>query len=48
VPRYNGLRLDELAAGQSVEVNIAQRDGTRERIRKGKATEATPEPFGSS
>ncbi|MBT5579839.1 MAG: coenzyme F420 hydrogenase, partial [Acidimicrobiaceae bacterium] len=48
VPRYNGLRLDELAAGQAVEVNTAQRDGTRERIRNGKATEATPEPFGSS
>lgn len=48
VPRYSGLRLDELAAGQSVEVNTAQRDGTRERIRKGKATEATPKPIGSS
>lgn len=42
VPRFEGLRLDELAAEQSVEVNANQRDGTRERIRAGKATEATP------
>ena len=45
VPRYDGLRLNELAAEQPVEVNAAQREGTRDRIRKGKATEATPEPI---
>ncbi len=42
VPRYDRLRLDELVAEQPVEINEAQRHGTRERIRMGKATEPAP------
>jgi coenzyme F420 hydrogenase subunit beta len=45
VPRFEGLRLEELAADQPVEINANQRAGTRERIRAGKATEAMPRPM---
>ncbi len=47
VPRFEGLRLDRLAAEQPVQVNTSQRNGARERIRGGKATEATPRPVES-
>ena len=44
VPRYEGLRLVELASERPVELNERQRTGARERIRIGKATRPTPLP----
>ncbi len=43
VPVTNRLRLAELAAELTEEVREMQRDGTRERVRIGKATEPRPE-----
>ena len=43
VPRFSGLRLDELAAAMPADATARQRAGTRERIRAGKATEPRPE-----
>ncbi len=44
IPVTNGLRIAELAAELSDEINDYQRQGTRARIRTGKATEPTPKP----
>lgn len=43
-PRYEGLRLQELAAELTEETNDRQRQGTRRRVRDGKVGEPTPRP----
>lgn len=48
VPRTARLRLDELTADLGVEKAIFQRDGTRERVRIGKASEAPPRIAGDA
>lgn len=42
VPRYEGLRLNELASALPDTVADTQRQGTRQRVRDGKAGEPTP------
>ena len=42
MPRYEGLRLQDLAAELPDEVFAAQRAGTRQRVRDGKVCEPTP------
>ena len=42
VPRFTGLRLDELAERTPPDERERQRAGTRDRIRQGKATERDP------
>ena len=44
MPRYQGLRLEELSAELPAETNDYQRQGTRRRVRDGKVSEATPRP----
>jgi coenzyme F420 hydrogenase subunit beta len=44
VPRTNRLRIEELAAELPIPVGDAQREGTRRRVREGKATEPRPRP----
>jgi hypothetical protein len=43
VPATARLRLDELAAAMPADEQARQRDGTRVRIGRGKATEPRPE-----
>lgn len=45
VPDTNGLRIRELADELPRETNEFQRQGTRKRIRNGKATEPEPKPY---
>ncbi len=44
MPRYEGLRLQELAADLPDETNDHQRQGARRRVREGKVGEPTPRP----
>ena len=43
VPHTEGLRIEELALDLPEEANRFQRDGTRQRVENGKASEPTPE-----
>ena len=43
VPHTEGLRIEELALDLPEEANRFQRDGTRQRVESGKASEPTPE-----
>ncbi len=47
VPETQRLRLEQLAAELPDSVNEYQREGTRRRVREGKASEPTPRPAGN-
>ena len=44
MPETARLRIEELAGELPEEANTYQREGTRQRVRQGKADEPTPAP----